>query len=786
MSVESLKKDARRHEQREEWSKALDLYLQAIEAQVGEDEPDIALHNRVGDLQIRLGDIEGAVGSYERAISLYLSAELPNNAIAVCRKIIRHDPERPSAFLRMGQIRAKQGFLVDARQSFITYAEMMQLRGEIDEALRALEEFVGLAPADVDTRLFLAGLLVAQDRNEQALQYLSEAFGTVAREGDEGRKAEVLGRIHEIDPDHPTPVVAEVEPADESHGFPPDDVARDGQEDEPSDGRTEGGIPWEIEGLEITRFGDSDDSDDAHDSEPAAAGIQGLEATGLTEDRAESEEEIFGGSEQEPLSLEVESEFGLGGDDLDLEAAALDLDGLEELDDSLIAVSMEIEEADPDLLEIVGFEGEETEESDEGEEGIEAGALAGEEGEEGIQAEALVSEEDEEPGDEGPADGEADLAEGIDDLPLIRYDLEDEADSFEEAQELEADGPEGVSDSGVKLAPLPEAEADELVHPDAEPTDADGWRLLGEELFQLGEASDARDAMEMAHQAYAEAGEPEKAMLVVRELLMREPNSIELRQRAVEYALLTNERTTLVQAYLELAEGLRANGEPRKADAVFEQVLELDPGNLRANEALQAESPPPEADSESSSVEGTPSETPASSDGDYVDLGAMVLDDEPVETTRWKIAAERPTGDEEADFARMLSQFKEKVAENLSGDDARSHYDLGAAYRDMGLLQEAIGEFQQALRAQPGNLAAFEMLGQCFLEQGEPAVAIRTLERGLALATPVEDDLLGVYYWLGQAHESVGDSDSAREFYEKIFSLDINFKDVTERLKTLR
>jgi tetratricopeptide (TPR) repeat protein len=292
--------------------------------------------------------------------------------------------------------------------------------------------------------------------------------------------------------------------------------------------------------------------------------------------------------------------------------------------------------------------------------------------------------------------------------------------------------------------------------------------------------------MEMAHQAYAQAGEPEKAMLVVRELLMRDPNSIELRQRTVEYAHLTNERTTLVQAYLELAEGLRANGEPRKADAVFEQVLELDPGNLRANEALQAESPPPEADSEPGSVAGTPSETPASSDGDYVDLGAMVLDDEPEETTRWKIAAERPTGDEEADFARMLSQFKEKVAENLPDDDARSHYDLGAAYKDMGLLQEAIAEFQQALRAQPGNLAAFEMLGQCFLEQGEPAVAIRTLERGLALATPVEDDLLGVYYWLGKAHESVGDSDSAREFYEKIFSLDINFKDVTERLKTLR
>ena len=93
--------------------------------------------------------------------------------------------------------------------------------------------------------------------------------------------------------------------------------------------------------------------------------------------------------------------------------------------------------------------------------------------------------------------------------------------------------------------------------------------------------------MESAHQAYAESGDPDKAILVVRELLLREPHRVDLRQRVVEYAHLTNERTVLVQAFLELAEGLRASGEPGKADAVFEQVLELDPGNLRANEALR-------------------------------------------------------------------------------------------------------------------------------------------------------------------------------------------------------
>jgi tetratricopeptide (TPR) repeat protein len=164
----------------------------------------------------------------------------------------------------------------------------------------------------------------------------------------------------------------------------------------------------------------------------------------------------------------------------------------------------------------------------------------------------------------------------------------------------------------------------------------------------------------------------------------------------------------------------------------------------------------------------------------------MVLEPQGEGTTRWVVKPEEPTGNEEADFASMLSQFKQKVAQNISMDDARAHYDLGMAYKEMGLLREAIGEFQQALRAAPDSLGTFEMLGQCFLDLGDPEVAIRTLEKGLKLETPVEDELLGVYYGLALAHERVGNADTARDFYERIFSLDINFKDVVERLKALR
>ena len=54
------------------------------------------------------------------------------------------------------------------------------------------------------------------------------------------------------------------------------------------------------------------------------------------------------------------------------------------------------------------------------------------------------------------------------------------------------------------------------------------------------------------------------------------------------------------------------------------------------------------------------------------------------------------------------------------------------------------------------------------------------------IQTEVEDELIGIYYLMGRAYEDQGNSADALEFYEKVFSLDINFEDVTERLRALR
>jgi tetratricopeptide (TPR) repeat protein len=169
---------------------------------------------------------------------------------------------------------------------------------------------------------------------------------------------------------------------------------------------------------------------------------------------------------------------------------------------------------------------------------------------------------------------------------------------------------------------------------------------------------------------------------------------------------------------------------------------------------------------------------------EYVDLGALLAEETSTDT-RFRVEEAEPTGDDERDFAELLSQFKARLSEHLPREDAAAHYDLGLAFKEMGLVDEAIAEFQVALRAGQMRLQVFEELGDCFLQKGQHNIAEKVLLRGLASGCQDELELLGVYYFLGLAYEGLDRPQEARDAYERVVGLDINFRDVSERLARL-
>jgi len=121
----------------------------------------------------------------------------------------------------------------------------------------------------------------------------------------------------------------------------------------------------------------------------------------------------------------------------------------------------------------------------------------------------------------------------------------------------------------------------------------------------------------------------------------------------------------------------------------------------------------------------------------------------------------------------------------MTGEDFRSHYDLGMAYLEMELHADAIREFQLAARSPEFQLKCLEMIGQCFIAEAQPQLAIKQLTRGLHLITGDDRVALGIRYNLGIAHQMVGDNEAARSQFEDVYVVDVTFRDVAERLKTL-
>jgi len=215
-------------------------------------------------------------------------------------------------------------------------------------------------------------------------------------------------------------------------------------------------------------------------------------------------------------------------------------------------------------------------------------------------------------------------------------------------------------------------------------------------------------------------------------------------------------------------------------------VIEHDAQNTRALAALGMLRPPEEPKADAKDARLTIRDDAPAGVEEFVDLGALILEDQHrPRDTRMRIEDEAPTGDEQRDFAEMLEQFRKGIGENLGEEDYQAHYDLGVAFKEMGLLDDAIAEFQKAIRGADVRLKTHEALGLCFYEKGQYSVCEAILRRALDLVAPGDEERVGILYWLGRALEAQEQLPEALSLYRRVFAVSIRFEDVGTRVRTL-
>jgi tetratricopeptide (TPR) repeat protein len=148
-----------------------------------------------------------------------------------------------------------------------------------------------------------------------------------------------------------------------------------------------------------------------------------------------------------------------------------------------------------------------------------------------------------------------------------------------------------------------------------------------------------------------------------------------------------------------------------------------------------------------------------------------------------------PAEEEEFQYSveDVFAQFKKGVEQVVRPEDSATHYDLGIAYKEMALLDDAVHEFEVALQGADKRRAidCLSMIGLCRMAKGEHREAIRAFRRALASDALTKEAARAVQYELGAAHEAAGEAEVGLWFLQRVAKLDPAFRDVADRIRAL-
>jgi pilus assembly protein FimV len=345
-------------------------------------------------------------------------------------------------------------------------------------------------------------------------------------------------------------------------------------------------------------------------------------------------------------------------------------------------------------------------------------------------------------------------------------------------------------------APIPEAaEIPELAlsqvdldepAPAPAPAEAEVIELQDIVSQELGEEGAAEPAFELveepADQRAAEAEPVAQAEpFDLDQVLPAEP--------VVEYSAAPETLPASHEFDLELRAPAKSKSAPEAAtteDFISELVAEID--------GLEAPRPSAEVHAKAS-VEAAPASLSKIFEQEPEPMKAVTLPHvpEPANGNAAEPTGPQVTAESLNQLSEVFQEFRAELGElGEEDEDLETHYNLGIAYREMGLLDEAIGEFQKVAKAvQKGKpfrytMNCSTMLGLCFMDKGEPKVASMWYQRALESPGLEQDAVLALRYDLGMALENAGESKQALDSFRQVYAMNIDYRDVADRIAELQ
>ncbi|MGD0955820.1 MAG: tetratricopeptide repeat protein [Candidatus Acidiferrales bacterium] len=333
--------------------------------------------------------------------------------------------------------------------------------------------------------------------------------------------------------------------------------------------------------------------------------------------------------------------------------------------------------------------------------------------------------------------------------------VEPETPPVEEPQAAVA--PAGAQSVSAELEPVAAGDEVDL---------SDEWEAMVQEVAEPEATTTPQAAQPAAEPALAE---DERIEIEV----PAEPEPVEIQEAAAEPAS---------EPVLEIVEEAAQEAPAAATSGEFELELAAEPSGIQGKAgAVTSDDFLSELAAE---VEGLEAPAAAAPEGPVATGGVTGASSGP---------APQGTAETLNELAEVFQEFRTELGE-LGGEeeDLETHYNLGIAYREMGLLDEAIGEFQKVAQAvQKGKPFPYAMncstlLALSFLDKGEPKIASLWYQRALETPGLDQEAVLALRYDLGVSLDLAGEASAALDSFRQVYAMNIDYRDVADRIATLQ
>ena len=301
--------------------------------------------------------------------------------------------------------------------------------------------------------------------------------------------------------------------------------------------------------------------------------------------------------------------------------------------------------------------------------------------------------------------------------------------------------------------------------------DVEALLRRAEQEFRSGDRDAASRTLMQAAHGYEQLEKLESAAVIYRSL-SKSPNAPpDAALRWLENAERRGQRPEAAQVACDIGDRALGEGDTEAAVGWFEHARALDPSCDHALRRLARLAP---QGSQAPETGAAPLPVPPPAAAGEAPSGQGKL-----EVAMGSIDAVAP------DLSALLSEFQRGV-EALISDDAQSNYDLGMAYREMGLLDQALECFRVASRSPAFAQRCAEMIGRSLLDQGLFDDAAAEFSTALKLPGLEPGTAANLRFQLGLAHEAAGRPQEALNEFERVYTQQANYPDVAQKIKALR